>query len=95
MDDAALSDNTEGGMTEEVVESMWSMDSTSRTPRRTLELVGRIGKRPVHMVIDSGATSNYILAQEYVARRVKIEREQGGKELTMVDGSSVKAFGRV
>ena len=36
MDHVALSDSTEGGMTEEVVESVWSRDSTSRTPRRTL-----------------------------------------------------------
>ena len=60
VDDAALSNNTKGGMTEEVVEAMWSMDSISRTPRRTLEVAGRIGKRPVRMLIDSGATGNYI-----------------------------------
>ena len=44
VDDATLSDNAEGGMTEEVVESMWSMNLTSRTLKRTLELVGRIGE---------------------------------------------------
>ena len=71
------------------------MDSTSRTPRRTLELAGRIGKRPVHMLIDSGATGNYISAQKCAARRIKIEKEQEDKELTMADGSSVKTFGRV
>ena len=64
VDDAALSDSTEGRMTKEVVESVWSMDSTSRTLRRTLELAGRIGKRPVRMLIDSGTTRNYISAQE-------------------------------
>ena len=93
--DATLSDSTEGRMTEEVVKSVWSMDSTSGTPRRTLELAGRIGKRPVCMLIDSGATGNYILAQECIARRINIDREQGGKELTMADGSSVKTLGRV
>ena len=95
VDDATLSNSTKGGMTEEVVESVWSMDSTSRTPRRTLELAGRIGKRLVRMLIDLGATGNYILAQECAARRIKREREQGGKELTMADGSSVKTLGRV
>ena len=35
VDDDALSDNTKGGMAEEVVESVWSMDSSSKTPRRT------------------------------------------------------------
>ena len=79
VDDATLSDNTEGGMTEEVAESVWSMDSTSRTLRRTLELAVRIGKRPVHMLIDFGATGNYILAQECAARRIKIEKEHGVK----------------
>ena len=95
VDDATLSDSTEGGMTEEVVESVWSMDSTSKTPRRTLELAGRIGKRPVCMLIDSGATGNYISAQECAARRIKIEKEHGGKELTMAEGSSVQTLGQV
>ena len=45
--DATLFDGTEGVMTEEVAGSVWSMDSTNRTPRRTLELAGRIGKRPM------------------------------------------------
>ena len=45
VDDDALSNSTEGGMAEEVVESVWDMDSSSKTPRRTLELAGRIGKR--------------------------------------------------
>ena len=95
VDDAALSDSTEEGITKEVVQSVWSMDSTSGTPRRTLELVGRIGKRPMRMLIDSGAIGNYISAQECTARRIKIEREKGGKELTMADASSVKTLCRV
>ena len=60
MDDDTLSDSTEGGMAVEVVESVWSMDSSSKTPRRTLQLIGQIGKRPVRMLIDSGATENYV-----------------------------------
>ena len=93
MDDAALSNSTKRGMPEEAVESVWSMDSTSRTPRRTLELAGRIGKSPICMLIDLGTTGSYISAQECSARRIRIEREQGGKELTMVDGFSVKTLG--
>ena len=93
VDDAALFDSTEGGMTEEVVESVWTMDSISRTPRRTLELAGRIGKRLVCMLIDSGATGNYISAQEGESRGRKREKEQGGKELTMADGSNMKTLG--
>ena len=95
MDDDALSDSTEGGMAVEVIESVWGMDSISKTPRRTLELAGRIGKRPVRMLINSGATGNYVSAQECVARGIKIEKEKNGKELTMADGSKVKTIGRV
>ena len=79
VDDATLSNSTKGGMTEEIVESVWSIGSKSRTLRRTLEVPGRIGKRPVRMLIDSGATGDYISAQEYAARRIKIEREQEEK----------------
>ena len=45
VDDDALSDSIEGGMAVEVVESVWGLNSSSKTPRRTLELAGRIGKR--------------------------------------------------
>ena len=95
VNNTTLFDNTEGGMIEDVVEFVWSIDLTSRTPRRTLELADRIGKRPVHMLIDSSATSNYISAQEYAARRIDIERKEGEKELTMANGSGVKTLGRV
>ena len=70
--DDVLSNSTKGGMAIEVVESMWSMDSLCKTPRRTLELAGRIRKRPIHMLIDSGTTGNYVSAQECVARKIKI-----------------------
>ena len=95
VNDDALSDSTEGGMAIEVVESVWSMDSSSKTIRRTLELAGRIGKRPVLMLIDLGVTGNYVSAQECAARKIKIEKEKKGKELTMADGSKVKTIGRV
>ena len=95
VNDDALSDSSEGGMAVEVVESVWSMDSSDKTPRRTLELAGRIGKRPVCMLIDLGATGNYVSAQECATRKIKIEKEKNGKELTMADGSKVKTIGRV
>ena len=82
-------------MAVEIVESVWSMDSSSKTLRRTLELAERIGKRPVRMLIDSGTTGNYVSAQECAARKIKIEKEKNGKELTMFDGSKVKTIGRV
>ena len=45
------------------------------------------------MLIDSGATGNYVSAQECTAR--KIEKEENGKELTMADGSKVKTISQV
>ena len=95
VDDDALSNSTKGRMAVEAVESVWSMDSSSKTPRRTLELAGRIGKRPIRMLIDLGAIGNYVSAQECAARKLKIEKEKNGKELTMVDVSKVKTIGRV
>ena len=93
--DDALSDSTKGGMAVELVEFVWSMDSSSKTLRRTLQLAGRIGKRPICMLIDSGATRNYILAQVCAARKLKIKKREKWEKLTMADGSKVKTRGRV
>ena len=60
----------------EVVESVWDMDSSSKNPRRTLELARRIGKRPICMLIDLGATGNYVSAQECAARKIKIKKRE-------------------
>ena len=40
VDGTALSDSTKGGMAVDVVKSMWSMDSSNKTLRRTLEFAG-------------------------------------------------------
>ena len=60
---------------------------SSKTLRRTLELPGQIGKRPIRMLIDSNVIGNYVSAQECVARKIEIEKEKNGKKLTMADGS--------
>ena len=63
---------------------MAGVDSSSRTPRRrTLELVARIGRRPLRVLVDSGSTSNYIDARECTAWRIKIEAEDRAEELKM------------
>ena len=85
-----------GGTTEEVGESMAGVDSSSRTPkRRTLELAARIGRRPIHVLVDSGSTGNYIGAQECTAWRIKIEAEDQSEKLKMADGTVVETEGRV
>ena len=38
VDDDALSSSSKGAMALEVIEAMWTMDSSSKTLRRTLEL---------------------------------------------------------
>ena len=84
------------GTTVEVGESIVGVDSSSRTPkRRTLELVARIGSRPMRLLVDSGSTGNYIDAQECIARGIKVEAEDHVEELKMADGTMVKIKGRV
>ena len=54
-------DSVLGGTTVEIGESMAGVDSSSRTPKqRTLELAARIGRRPIHVLVDFGSTGNYI-----------------------------------
>ena len=89
-------DSVPGGTTVEVGESTAGVDSSSRTPkRRTLELVVRIGRRPMCVLLDSGLTGNYINAQECTTWRIKIEAEDQAEELKMADGTVVKNDGRV
>ena len=73
------------------------MDSTGRTQRKTLELAGRIGKRPLKVAIDSGSTGNYISAQECAARGLHIDPRRAceREELRMANGSVVKTTGSV
>ena len=74
------------------VESTWGLDSTSRTQRKTLELVGRIGKKPLKVAIDSGSLDNYISAQECAARGLHIDTgracERGTENGKWVSGSN-------
>ena len=54
-----------GGTIVEVGESIVGVDSSSKTPRqKTLELAGRIGHRPLRVLVDLELTGNYIDAQE-------------------------------
>ena len=44
------------------------ISSTIRTPSQTIELPSRIHKKPIHVLLDSGSTGNYIsdqVAQEF------------------------------
>ena len=88
-------DSATGRTTVEVEEATAGVASSSRTQRRTLELVARIGHRPLRVLIDSGSTGNYIDARECAARKIKIQKEDQAEELKMADGSMVKTEGQV
>ena len=79
------------------VESAWGLESTSRTQRKTLELAGRIGKKPIKVLIDSESTGNYISAQECAARGLRIDpgRACEREELRMANGSVVQTAGSI
>ena len=65
---------------------MSGLDSTSKTPRKALELTGRIGKKRVQLLIDSRLNFKYILGQECPERKIKIAKGRGGKESMIPDG---------
>ena len=75
-------DNVPRGTTIEVGKSIVGVDSSSRTPQwSTLEILARIGHQHLRVLVDSESTSNYIDAQECIARRIKVEDEDQGKEV--------------
>ena len=63
--------------------------------RNTLELAGRIGRKSVELLIDSGSTGNYVSARVCAACKLKTERDPHGEELKMADGTTVKINERV
>ena len=85
------SNNVPRGTTVEVGESTAGVDSSSRIPqRRTIELVARIGHRPMRVLVDSGSIGNYIDARECTARGMEIDAEDQAEELKMADGIVIK-----
>ena len=47
--------------TQGLVEAVFvEISSTIRIPSQTIELLGRIHKKPIHILLDSGSTGNYI-----------------------------------
>ena len=92
----AFPDCVLGGTTVEAGEPIVGVDASSKTQRwRALELAARIGHQPMHVLVDSGSTGNYIDTLECTARRIKIEVEDEEEELKMADGIVVKTKGRI
>ena len=77
------------------LEAMWGIASSRQTPRKTLELAGRIEGKPWNLLIDSGSTGNYISAHVCTVNKLRKEDDPYPDQLTMADGSQVETTGRV
>ena len=47
----------------------------------------------MRILVDSGSTGNYSVAQECVVKKLQIQNEEVAEELRLVDGSTVKKDG--
>ena len=75
--------------------SVFGASQCGRTHLRTLELIGRIGRKSWRFLIDSGSSGNYISAQVCTAHRVKVEEDPLPDTLTMADGTKTQTEGKV
>lgn len=71
------------------------VSSAVRIRGSVLELAGLVNGRPIKVLMDSGATGNFISDRVVTALELQIEPEDNEDELTLADGSLVKARGRV
>ena len=60
-----------------------------------LELAGRVNKKKIKVLIDSGATGNFISDKVVTTLRLKIVPESEFEQLTLADGSVIKVVGYV
>ena len=74
--------------------AVWGISAAART-HRTFELAGRIGKRSLSVLLDSGSTGNFVSARICTALKIKPEIDAHPEELKMADGSTVETEGRV
>ena len=63
--------------------------STVRLRGRILELSSSVQKRPVKMLLDSGATGNFISDAMVVALGLPVQEREDFHELTLADGTVV------
>ena len=74
--------------------AVWGIATAMRT-HRTFELAGKIGKRPLSVLLDSGSTGNFVSTRICTERKIPIEKDAHPEELKMADGSEVTIEGRV
>ena len=75
--------------------SVFDVSTVGRTHLRTLELIGRIGRKSWRFLIDSGSTGNYVSTQVCAAHKVKVEEDPHPDQLTMADGTKTQTGGKV
>ena len=93
-EDMEAPDVLAGGATLVGATTTRSVNVAYRT-KNTLELAGRIGRKPVQILIDSGSTGNYVAARVCTVCKLKTEKDPHGEELRMADGTTVKIEDRV
>ena len=94
----SLGDSTEGTITRPIgpVEAIpTEISSTERISSHTIELSGRIHRRPIRVLLDSGSTGNYISDKIAHSFNLIVSAEEGSEQLTLADGSKVQAQGYV
>ena len=67
------------------------ISSTIRIPSQTIELLGRIHKKPILVLLDRGLTGNYISDQIAQDFDLIVTKETGCEQLTLKDRSKVQA----
>ena len=60
-----------------------------------IELAGQVNRQPVKVLVDSGATGNFITDDLVDTWQLPVELETQHQDLKLADGSTVQATGRV
>ena len=71
------------------------ISSAVQTRGSVLELASKIKGIPVRVLLDSGATGNFISDNVVTELALHIDHEEAGEQLTLADGSQVQASGHV
>ena len=69
--------------------------SAVRLRGRVLELSSTVQKRPVKMLIDSGATGNFVSDAMVTALKLQVQQDEDDDEVTLADGTVVSTAGYV
>lgn len=71
------------------------ISSAVRIHGRVLELAGRVRQNAIRVLLDSGATGNFVSTQFVAAIGLSVQPDPEWEEVTLADGSTLKTEGRV